>query len=61
MTIYYQDIPAIDNPNTLLENVRKSRTLNSDTQIRDWVNSNDLGTINQVTNSRDDSNDPATS
>jgi hypothetical protein len=48
MTIYYQQIPPIDNPNTLLENVLKIRTLNTDTEIRDWVNSQDLDSIGKL-------------
>jgi len=42
-------MPAIDKPNTLLENVRSARAaLGTDTGIRDWVNSRDDSAIRQL-------------
>jgi hypothetical protein len=48
-TVFYQQVPAIDNPNTLLENVRASRgTLSTDEGIRNWVNARALAVIGDL-------------
>jgi hypothetical protein len=48
-SVFYQQVPAIDNPNTLLVNVRSARgSLNTDEGIRNWVSANDLNTIGQL-------------
>lgn len=47
--VFYQQIPAIDNPNTLIENVRSARgNLSTDEGIRNWVSANDPRTIGQL-------------
>ena len=48
-TVAFQAVPAIDNPNTLLENVRAARgDLTSDTGIRNWVASQSLAALGQL-------------
>jgi hypothetical protein len=48
-TVFYQPIPAIDNPNTLLENVRATRgALSTDEGIRNWVNARESVAIGDL-------------